>query len=113
MLNNEQIQQRIKMFGARQGLNSDNAICRQCKFNDATMIGRLAKLKTAPQLDTLDKFARGLGVRIEDLIYNRTDADMEMSRYWDELSEYEKMETVVWVKMQLREKNKKKQSAAA
>jgi len=113
MLNNEQIQQRIKMFGVRQGLNSDNAICRQCKFNDATMLGRLAKLKTAPQLDTLDKFARGLGVRVEDLIYNRSDADMEMSRYWDELSEYEKIETVVWVKMQLREKNKKKQSVAA
>lgn len=113
MLSNARIQQRIKMFGAKIGLVSDNSICKRCKFNDATMIGRLAKLKTAPQLDTLDKFARGLGVRIEDLIYDRTDADMEMARIWDELSEYEKTETIVWVKVQQREKNKQKQSVAA
>lgn len=113
MLNNEQIVNRIRQIATKTGNISDSEICRKCNFSNRGVLGNILKIKTAPQLDTLDKFARGLGVRIEDLIYNRTDADMEMSRYWDELSEYEKMETVVWVKMQLREKNKKKQSAAA
>lgn len=113
MLNNEQIVNRIRKIATQNGQLSDAEICRRCKINNRSQLGHMTKVKTAPQLDTLDKFARGLGVRIEDLIYNRTDVDIEMSRYWDELSEYEKMETVVWIKMQLREKNKKKQSAAA
>ena len=113
MLNNEHIVNRIRLFAKNDGLSTDSEICRRCGFTNRAQINQMLKLKTAPQLDTLDKFARGLGVRVEDLIYNRSDADMEMSRYWDELSEYEKMETVVWIKMQLREKNKKKQSAAA
>lgn len=113
MLDNKQIQAKIRNTAKHVGLESDLAICQRCGFENRSVLGKFGNLKTAPRLDTLDKFARGLGVRVEDLIYNRSDADMEMSRYWDELSEYEKMETVVWIKMQLREKNKKKQSVAA
>ncbi len=113
MLNNEQIVKRIRQIANQTEATSDSEICRKCKFNNRAQIGNMLKIKTAPQIDTLDKFARGLGVRIEDLIYDRTDADMEMARIWDDLTEYEKMETIVWVKVQQREKNKQKQSVAA
>lgn len=113
MLDNKQIQNRIRSLAARAGLDSDSALCKRCKFENRSVLGQFDRLKNTPRLDTLDKFAQGLGVRIEDLIYDRTDADMEMARIWDDLTEYEKMETIVWVKVQQREKNKQKQSVAA
>lgn len=112
MLSNKQIQEKIRYFGAKAGLKSDNAICKHCEFNDATMIGKIDKLKTAPQLDTLNKFARGLGVEIEDLIHSRTDADLELSRLLAGLSEYEKTEVIVYIRMMRKEKNKEISKAA-
>lgn len=112
MTNNKQIQERIRHFGKNAGLKSDNAICKQCKFNDATMIGKLDKMKTAPQLDTIAKFAEGLGVQIEDLIYDRTDADRELSKWVAKLTEYEKTEVVVYIKMMLKEKNQEQRMVA-
>lgn len=90
MLNNKQIVNRIRQIATKHGQVSDAEICRQCKIGNRSQLGHMTKVKTAPQLDTLDKFARGLGVAIEDLIYDRTDADMEMSRIWGDLTEYEK-----------------------
>lgn len=112
MVKNEQIVNRIRQIANKTGPLSDSEICRRCKFNNRAQLGHMLKIKTAPQLDTLDKFARGLNVRIEDLIYDRTDADMEMSRIWNDLSEYQKMEAIVYVKMQIREKNKPQSKAA-
>lgn len=112
MLANDKIQKKIREYANKIGLTSDLAICEKCCFDNRSVLGKFDKLKSAPRLDTLDKFARGLGVRIEDLIYDRTDADMEMARIWDNLTEYEKTETIVWIKFQQREKNKQ-QSAAA
>ena len=113
MLNNKNIQKRIRQFAQQIGLDSDMAICQKCSFENRSVLGKFDTLKNTPRLDTLDKFARGLGVRIEDLIYDRTEADMEMARIWDNLTEYEKTETIVWVKVQQREKNKQNQSVAA
>ena len=113
MLNNAQIVDKIRCFAKKQSITSDSEICRQCGFIGRGQIRNILNTKTKPQLDTMDKFARGLGVRIEDLIYDRTDADMEMARIWENLTEYEKTETIVWVKVQQREKNKQKQSAVA
>ena len=113
MLSNKDIQKKIRNLADKKGLKSDLAICEQCRFDNRSVLGKFDKLKNTPRLDTLDKFAQGLGCRIEDLIYDRTDADMEMSRIWDELSEYEKTETIIWIKWQQREKNKQKQSVAA
>lgn len=112
MLTNDKIQKKIREYANKIGLTSDLAICEKCCFDNRSVLGKFDKLKSTPRLDTLDKFARGLGVRIEDLIYDRTDADMEMARIWDNLTEYEKTETIVWIKVQQREKNKQ-QSAAA
>lgn len=112
MLNNEQIVNRIRKIATKAGTMSDSEICRRCKIGNRAQLGHMMKIKTAPQLDTLDKFAAGLGVRIEDLIYDHTDADMELGRIWGKLSEYDKMETIVWIKMQLREK-KQRQSKVA
>lgn len=112
MLSNKQIQDRIRSLAGKIGLDSDSAICKQCKFENRSVLGQFDRLKNTPRLDTLDKFAAGLGVGVEDLIYDRTDADMEMSQIWGKLSEYDKMETIVWIKMQLREK-KQRQSKAA
>ena len=112
MLDNKNIQARIREIGKKLGFASDRAISRQCGFNDATLIGKMDTVKNTPQIGTLDKFARGLGVQIEDLIYNTTDVDREMARVWAELSEYEKTETVVYVKMMIKEKNEKQRKVA-
>ena len=112
MLNNKQIQERIRYFGEKAGYKSDNAICKRCNFNDATMIGKIDKLKTAPQLDTLDKFAKGLGIDIVDLIINRSDADIELSKLIKTLTEYEKTEVVVYIKMMQKEKNQEQRMVA-
>lgn len=112
MISNKLIVSRIRTLGKKAGMTSDSEICRRCGFDGRGQIRNMLNAKTAPQLDTLDKFATSLGVMIEDLIYDRTDADMEMSQIWGKLSEYDKMETIVWIKMQLREK-KQRQSKAA
>lgn len=112
MISNELIVQRIRILSQRLGITTDSEICRRCKFTNRGVLDNILRIKTAPQLDTLEKFAAGLNVQIEDLIYNRTDADMELSRIWDELSEYEKTEVNVYIKMLLREKNKKTSKAA-
>ena len=112
MLSNKQIQDRIRSLAGKIGLDSDSAICKRCKFENRSVLGQFDRLENTPRLDTLDKFANGLGVGVQDLIYNRTDADMEMSRIWNDLSEYQKMEAIVYVKMQIREKNKPQSKAA-
>lgn len=112
MLNNKQIQERIRYFGNAAGFKSDNAICKQCRFNDATMIGKIDKLKTAPQLDTLDKFAKGLGISIIDLIVGRSDADREIANLLSTMTEYEKTEVVVYIRMMLKEKNQEQRKVA-
>lgn len=105
MLNNTQILDKVRQFGRLAGLDTDAAICEHCGFNNRAVLGKIGIVKTTPQLGTLAKFAQGLGVEIEDLIYNRTEADTEMSRIWRNLSEYEKTEVVVYIKMQQKEKN--------
>ncbi len=112
MISNAQIVNRIRTIAQKLSIQSDSEICRRCGFEGRSQIRNILIAKTAPQLDTLGKFARGLGVQIEDLIYDRTDADMEMSRLWAGLSEYEKMEAIVYVKMNQREKNTKNNKAA-
>lgn len=112
MLSNKDIQARIRTIGKKSGFASDRAISRQCGFNDATLIGKMDTVKNTPQIGTLDKFARGLGVRIEDLIYDTTDADREMAGVWANLSEYEKTEIVVYAKMMIKEKNENIKKAA-
>ncbi len=101
MIDNKFIQARIREIGRRVGLGSDNAICRRCGFNDATMIGKIGQLKTSPQLDTLQKFANGLGCTIEDLIYNRSDVDVDLSAQIAQMTEYQKLQMVVFAKMLL------------
>lgn len=112
MLNNNTIVERVRKFGRAVGACSDAAICEKCAIGNRMALKNVQRAKTSPQVGTLDKFARGLGVRIEDLIYNTTDADMEMSRIWHDLSEYEKTEVVVYIKMQQKEKNKNIKKAA-
>ena len=107
MISNEFIVQRIRILSKRLGITTDSEICRRCEFTNRTQIGNMLKIKTAPQLDTLEKFAKGLNVRIEDLIYNHSDADMALPQVWNELTEYEKTEVIVYIRMLLREKNKK------
>lgn len=112
MIDNKFIVSRIRILAERAGMKNDSEICRRCGFDGRGQIRNILKIKTAPQLDTLEKFAKGLDVRIEDIIYNRTDADIAMSRSWDELTEYEKTEVNVYIKMLLREKNEKQQKVA-
>lgn len=112
MISNEFIVQRIRILSQRLGISTDSEICRRCNFSNRGVLNNILRLKTAPQLDTLEKFAKGLDVRIEDIIYNRTDADIAMSRSWDELTEYEKTEVNVYIKMLLREKNKEQPKVA-
>jgi transcriptional regulator with XRE-family HTH domain len=90
ILKNEQIQARIRHFGKLQGLSSDAAICERSGFGNRSTLGKIDKLKSAPQVDTLYKFATGLGVRIEDLIYNKpAQANHELQRLYTELTEAE------------------------
>ncbi len=112
MLDNKAIEEKIRALGKKAGLHTDMAICEKCNFSTRTQLGKMGQLKTAPQLDTLEKFAKGLGVQIEDLIYDRTDADIELSKILPQLSEYEKTEVVVYAKMIIKEKNAKTQKAA-
>lgn len=112
MLDNKQIQERIRLFAKRIGLNTDLAICERCQFNNRAVLGQFDRLKNTPRLDTMAKFAKGLGVCIEDLIYDRSDADREISRLIVDLSDYEKTEVVVYIKMMLKEKNKEIRKAA-
>ena len=64
MLSNKEIVERIRHLGKKVGLTSDFAICRQCQFENRAVLGKIDTLKTAPRLDTLEKFANGLGVAI-------------------------------------------------
>ena len=112
MLSNKEIVERIRHLGKKVGLTSDFAICRQCQFENRAVLGKIDTLKTAPRLDTLEKFASGLGVAIEDLVYSRTEADMELSRTVSQLTEYEKTEVVVYAKMIIKEKNEKAKKVA-
>ena len=113
MLNNKQIQERIRFFAKQAGLDSDLAICEKCKFENRAVLGKFETLKTAPRLDTLAKFADGLNVSIEDLIHNRTDADREISRLLSTMTEYEKTEVVVYIKLMQKEKNQEQQRMVA
>ena len=113
MLNNQAIQAKIRHFGKLCGLGMDAAICERCGFNNRAVLGKIGLLKTSPQLDTLHKFAKGLGVCIEDLIYDRSDADMTLGRLLSDLSEYEKMEVVAYIRLMNREKNSFVQPKAA
>ncbi len=101
MIDNKFIQRRIRELGRRAGYASDNAICKRCGFNDATMIGKIGQLKTSPQLDTLERFARGLGCAIEDLIYKRGDVDIDLAAQIAQMTEYQKLQMVVFAKMLL------------
>ena len=112
MLNNKQIQERIRFYGKKLGLDSDLAICDRCKFENRAVLGKFESLKTAPRLDTISKFADGLGVQIEDLIYNRTDADREIANLLSTMTEYEKTEVVVYIRMMLKEKNQEQRKVA-
>ena len=105
MLNNVQIVNRIKMFGEKIGLHTDAALCNKCGFTNRMVINNLQSVKTTPQLGTLAKFADGLGVSVEDLIYNRTDADVELGKIIKGLTEYEKTELIVYAKTQILKKN--------
>lgn len=105
MLNNVQIVEKVRHLGQLMGLRSDAAICEKCNFSNRTQLGKMSNLKTAPQLDTLAKFADGLGVSVEDLIYNRTDADVELGKIIKGLTEYEKTELIVYAKTQILKKN--------
>lgn len=112
MLNNKQIQSRIRCFAKKNGLDSDAAICKKCELENRAILGQFDRLKNMPRLDTLSKFAKGLGVQIEDLIYDRTDADMELSQLLANLSEFEKTEVIVYIRMMRKEKNKEISKAA-
>ena len=112
MLDNKAIENKIRALGKKTGLNTDMAICEKCNFSTRTQLGKMGQLKTAPQLDTLAKFAKGLGVQIEDLIYDRTDADIELSQLLAGLSEFEKTEVIVYIRMRRKEKNKEISKAA-
>ncbi len=101
MLDNKLIQAQIREMGRRAGLGSDNAVCRRCGFNDATMIGKIGQLKTSPQLDTLQKFAQGLQCSIEDLIYQRAEVDVDLATQISQMTEYQKLQMVVFAKMLL------------
>ncbi len=113
MLNNEKIIARIRAFGRRAGLNSDNSICDKCKIPNRMIMYGIKNAKTAPRIDTLQKFACGLGVSVEDLIYDRTDADVNLSRLINQLSEYEKTKVAVYIEMLVAEKNKQGQKKVA
>ncbi len=112
MLDNKQIVEKIRKFGTAVGLLSDTAICKQCNISNRMVFNGIMNAKNTPQLGTLAKFAKGLGVQIEDLIYDRSDADREISRLIVDLSDYEKTEVVVYIKMMLKEKNKEIPKAA-
>ena len=107
MLNNKEIVEKIREVAKQMGLMSDAAIFKKCGISNRMVFHGILNSKTSPQLRTLDKIARGLGVNIEDLVYSRTDADLQMAKLWPELTEYEKTEAVVYVKMMLKEKNEK------
>lgn len=107
MLNNQAIVNRIRGIGHNIGLGSDAAICKACDFSTRSQLARMTKLKTAPQLDTLAKFAKGLKCTIEDIVYDRSEADINLSRLIGSLTEYEKTKVVVYVEMLIAEKNKK------
>lgn len=101
MIDNKFIQMRIREIGRKSGLISDNAICHKCGFNDATIIGKIGKLKTAPQLDTLCRFADGLGCDISDLTCMRSETDTDLMRQISQMNEYQKLQMVVFAKMLL------------
>lgn len=112
MLNNKQIQERIRYFGKNIGLKSDSAICERCKFENRAVLGQFDRLKNMPRLDTIARFADGLGVDIVDLIIDRTDADREITRLLSTMTEYEKTEVVVYIKMMQKEKNQEQRKVA-
>ena len=66
---NEQIAERIRHFGKQKGLVNDNQICRAGGFFNSVITNFITKTKTAPRIDTLQKFADAVGCSITDLIY--------------------------------------------
>lgn len=105
MLNNVQIVEKVRHLGQLMGLRSDAAICDKCKIKNRMVFNGILTAKTTPQLGTLAKFADGLGVSVEDLIYDRTDADVELGKIIKGLTEYEKTELIVYAKTQILKKN--------
>ena len=69
--------------------------------------------KTAPRLSTLEQFAYGLGVEIDDLVRDTTDADREIRKKLSNLTEYEKAKVSVYIDMILAEKNTSDQRIVA
>lgn len=112
IMTNKQIANRIRLIGNKNGLVNDTQITKKAGYY-ADTIKNIEQVKTSPRLDTLSKFADALGVGIEDLIYDRTDADIELSKILRNLSEYEKTELVVYARMLLREKNENSEQKRA
>jgi transcriptional regulator with XRE-family HTH domain len=77
MLSNRQIVERIRSIAQRKGLKKDAEIARASKTTRAMLID-IPKLKTAPRLDTICKFADGLGVSITEIIYNNPGQESEL-----------------------------------
>lgn len=111
MNTNTQIADKIRRYGRLVGLDNDFQITKKAGCYSST-IADIVRLKTAPRLDTLCKFADLLGITVEDLIYDRTDADVNLSRLINQLSEYEKTKVAVYIEMMVAEKNKESAGCA-
>jgi ribosomal protein L37E len=101
VLENKDIQERIRRFGEIAGFNSDAIICEKCGFGNRSVLGKIGDLKTAPQLDTLDKFAKGLHVAIEDLIYQRTESQRRLQELTDKMTDDERNQVIGIIMAQL------------
>ncbi len=110
-MTNKQIAAKIRKLGKKNGLTNDRQITMRAGCYADTILN-IESLKTAPRIDTLSKFSRAFGVGIEDLIYDRSEVQMELSAFIADFSERELLELIVYAKMMRKEKNNKMPKAA-
>ncbi|MDR1361386.1 MAG: helix-turn-helix transcriptional regulator [Rickettsiales bacterium] len=92
MLTNKQIIARIRSIASAKGIKNDAEIARRAGTTHVMLID-IPNLKTSPRLDTIDKFARALGVSVSDLIYpEQSQKDTEMLEIWNQLNDSEQSE---------------------
>jgi len=91
MLSNPGIVERIRNIARGKGIKSDAEIARATNTQRA-LFQDMPRLKTAPRLDTIAKISKGLGVRIEDLIYETPAADSEFTALYGQINKAQRVE---------------------
>jgi transcriptional regulator with XRE-family HTH domain len=96
LINNVKVAERIRKIGKQRGFSSDAAICEKCGF-DRVMLIMIAKLKTAPQIDTLLKFANGLDCSMEEFIKDLSETHIKLIKILENLGDDKKNQLIGFI----------------